>query len=142
MKTATYLNFNGQTEEAFEFYRSVFGGEFIGSITRMGDMPAMPGSENLPEAEKKLVMHVRLAITEDHSLMGTDILESMGMKLEHGNNVSIMLQPETRAELDRLYQKLSVGGRDLSPPKVEVWGDYFANLTDKFGIHWMLDVPA
>lgn len=142
MKTATYLNFNGNTEEAFEFYRSVFGGEFVGGITRMDSIPDMPGSEKLSDQEKNMVMNVQLNIADDHSLMGTDVLESFGQKLVEGNNISIMLQPESKQEMDDLFNKLSAGGSEISEPKLEVWGDYFASFKDKFGIRWMMDIPA
>ncbi len=101
-RVSTYLNFMGTTEEAFGFYSSVFGTQ-TEAITRMGDMPSGPGAPELSEAEKKLVAHVELPILAGHVLMGTDMLESMGHELKVGNNVTICLEPDTRAETDRLY---------------------------------------
>jgi uncharacterized glyoxalase superfamily protein PhnB len=89
--TSTYLNFNGNTEEAFEFYRSVFGGEFIGGISRMGEVPGPEGAPSMPEAQRNLVMHVALPILGGHYLMGTDATEEMGFQLIFGNNSFINL---------------------------------------------------
>src|SRR5579872_7560148 len=97
-RVSTYLNFNGQTEEAFNYYRSVFQTEFDGPISRMGEAPAMPGKTPLSEKDKNLVMHVALPILAGHILMGTDAPESMGFHLVGGNNVYINLEPDTRTE--------------------------------------------
>ncbi len=141
-KTAIYLNFLGKTEEAFNFYKSVFGGDFANPIMRMGDMPAMPGTAELPEDEKNFVMHVSLEILGGTLLMGTDMLPSLGHTVEVGNNFSINLMPDSKAEADRLYAALSLNGSELSPMKMEVWGDYFGTFIDQFGTRWMIDVPA
>ena len=109
-RVSTYLNFARSTEEAFNFYRSVFGTEFGGPIMRFGDIPAQPGQPALAEADKKLVMHVALPILGGHVLMGTDAPESMGFKLNSGNTVTINLEPDTRAETDRLFASLAKGG--------------------------------
>lgn len=102
-KVSTYFNFPGNTEEAFNFYKSVFGGEFVGGISRMGEVPPQEGQPPLSEADKNLVMHVCLPILGGHELMGTDATESMGQPpVQFGNNVYINLQPDTRAETDRL----------------------------------------
>ena len=133
---STYLNFNRNTEEAFLFYKSVFGGEFFGNgIMRMGDVP----QEGLAEADKNLVMHVELRILGSHSLMGTDAPESMGFNLIKGNNVYINLQPDTRAETKRLFNALSTGGEITMPLQDMFWGDYFGSCTDKFGVQWMFN---
>lgn len=100
---STYLNFSNNTEQAFEFYRSVFGGEFIGGIRRMGEAPANPDGPALSEEDKNLVMHVVLPILGGHKLMGTDAPASMGFKVNMGNNVYINLEPDSRAEADRLF---------------------------------------
>ena len=109
-RVSTYLNFMGTTEEAFKFYASVFGTEFLAPPQLMGDVPPMAGMPPLSEAEQAMVMHVELPILAGHVLMGTDVLESMGHQLEVGNNVSINLEPDTRAEVDDLFAKLSEGG--------------------------------
>ncbi|KQP14969.1 VOC family protein [Pseudorhodoferax sp. Leaf267] len=141
-RVSTYLNFNRQTESAFDFYRTVFGGEFIGGLHRMGEVPAAPGQPAMAEADKALVMHVELATLGDHVLMGTDAPESMGFTLRQGNNVHINLQPDTRADTDRLFAALSAGGSVQMPLQEMFWGDYFGSLTDRFGICWMFNCSA
>ena len=137
---STYLNFERNTEEAFNFYKSVFGGEFFGEgIMRMGDVPAADGMPPCAEGDKNLVMHVELSILGGHSLMGTDAPESMGFKLNKGNNVHINLQPDTRKETDRLFKSLSEGGQVTMELQEMFWGDYFGSCTDKFGVHWMFN---
>ncbi len=136
--TSIYLNFNRTTEAAFIFYQSVFGGEFIGGIARMGDAPA-PEGQTLAEEDKNLVMHVALPLLGGMVLMGTDAPESMGFTVTHGNNVYINLLPDTRAEADRLFNALSDGGVIEMLMQDMFWGDYFGSLTDKFGIHWMVN---
>ena len=138
---STYLNFERNTEEAFNFYKSVFGGEFFGQgIMRMGDIPPQEGMPPLQEADKKLVMHVELKILGGvHSLMGTDSPEGMGFKLVKGNNVSINLMPDTRKETERLFNALSQGGQITMELQDMFWGDYFGSCTDKFGINWMFN---
>ena len=141
-RVSTYLNFNRQTEEAFERYRAVFGGDFIGGLHRMGEVPAAPGQPAMPEADQQLVMHVELAILCGHVLMGTDAPESMGFKLAQGNNVHINLEPDTRAETERLFAALSEGGQVQMPLQEMFWGDYFGSLTDRFGICWMFNCAS
>jgi PhnB protein len=139
---STYLNFVRETEAAFNFYKTVFGTEFEGEISRMGEAPPQPGQPPLPEADKNLVMHVSLPILAGHRLMGTDAPESMGFKLTMGNNVYINLEPDTRAELDKLFKALAEGGEVEMEPQEMFWGDYFASLTDKFGVRWMFNCAA
>ncbi len=135
-QTSTYLNFSRHTEEAFNFYKSIFGGEFTG-INRFGDMPPMEGMPPLPEADKKLIMHMSLPILGGHELMGTDAPESMGFKVNFGNNVYIMLQPDTRTETERLFKGLAAGGSIEQELQDMFWGDYYGSLKDKFGVQWM-----
>ena len=136
---STYLNFVRSTEEAFNFYKKIFGTEFDGEISRMGDAPPMPGQPPLSDADKSLVMHVSLPILAGHRLMGTDAPESMGFKLNQGNNVYINLEPDTRPETDRLFKALSEGGAVEMQLAEQFWGDYFGSLTDKFGVKWMFN---
>jgi PhnB protein len=137
---STYLNFPGNTEQAFLFYRSVFGTEFDrNGIMRMGDVPHGPGQPPMPEDARNLVMHVCLPILGGHQLMGTDAVESMGQKLRFGNNSYINLQPDTRAETDRLFARLADGGQVDMPMQEMFWGDYFGSLTDRFGVQWMFN---
>ena len=137
---STYLNFSRNTEEAFNFYKTVFGGEFFGNgIMRFGDIPASPDMPPTPEEDKNLVMHVELRILGSHSLMGTDAPESMGFKLIFGNNSYINLQPDTIVETKQLFDKLSAGGKVEMEMQDMFWGDYFGSCTDKFGVHWMFN---
>ncbi len=138
-RVSTYLNFVRTTEQAFNFYRSVFGGDFNGPIHRFADVPAAPGQPAMPEADKGLVMHVELVILGGHVLMGTDATESMGFQLVQGNNVHINLEPDTRAEADRLFGALSAGGHVTMPMADMFWGAYFGSFRDAFGVHWMIN---
>ncbi len=138
-RTSTYLNFSRDTENAFLFYKSIFGGEFIGGINRFSDIPPQPAVPPLPDAEKNLVMHIELAITGGHILMGTDSPESMGLKVNKGNNVHVNLEPDTRAEADRLFASLSKEGNVGMPLQDMFWGTYFGSCTDKFGVQWMVN---
>ena len=140
--TSLYLNFPRNTEQAFEFYRSVFGGEFEGGIHRMGDIPPNPAGPALPEADKNLVMHIVLPILGNMKLMGTDAPESMGFTVKQGNNVYINLEPDTRAEADRLFSGLSVNGKIESPMQEMFWGAYYGSFTDQFGVQWMINCEA
>ncbi|WP_207492604.1 VOC family protein [Aridibaculum aurantiacum] len=137
---STYLNFANKTEEAFTFYKSVFGGEYSGTgIYRFRDIPPSDELPPLPEAELDLVMHVELPILDGHKLMGTDAPASMGFTLAAGNNVHINLQPDTREETKRLFDKLSEGGKVTQELQDMFWGDYYGSCTDKFGINWMFN---
>ncbi len=138
-RTNTYLNFPRNTEEAFNFYKSVFGGEFTGGIARMSDVPAAPGMPPLAEADKNLVMHIELPITGGHVLMGTDAPESMGFQVNFGNNVHLSLEPDTRAETKKLFTALSAGGKVTMELQDMFWGAYYGSCTDKFGVQWMFN---
>ncbi len=137
---ATYLNFPRNTEEAFLFYKSVFGGDFVrGGISRFADIPIAEGMPPIPLEDKNLVMHVELPILGGHLLMGTDAPESMGFKVVAGNNVIINLEPDTREESQQLFQALSAGGTITMDLHDAFWGSYFGTCIDKFGIHWMIN---
>lgn len=138
-RVSTYLNFNRTTEEAFNFYKSVFGTEFVGEINRLGDVPPQEGQPPLAQEDKNLVMHIQLPILGGHILMGTDASESMGFKLVEGNNMYIMLEPDTREETEKLYKALSEGGTIEMALQDMFWGDYYASFTDKYGTRWMLN---
>lgn len=141
-RVSTYLNFPRSTEEAFNFYKSVFGGEFVGGIHRMGEVPSQPGQPPMAEADKNLVMHIALPILGGHVLMGTDAPESMGFTVKPGNNMYINLEPDTRAEADRLFAGLSAGGKVEMQLQEMFWGDYFGSLTDKYGVQWMVNCSS
>ena len=140
--TSTYLNFARNTEDAFNFYKSVFGTEFNGPIARFGEVPPQEGMPPIPDADKNLVMHIELPIVGGHKLMGTDAPESMGFKVNFGNNVHINLQPDTREETKRLFEKLSAGGNVTMDLQDMFWGDYFGSCTDKYGVQWMVNCSA
>ena len=141
-RVSTYLNFARSTEQAFEFYRSVFGGAFNGPVHRFADIPAAPGQPPIADADRNLVMHVELPILGGHVLMGTDAPASMGFALTQGNNVHINLEPDTRADTDRLFKALSAGGKVEMPLAEMFWGGYFGSLTDRFGVRWMFNCPS
>lgn len=129
-----YLNFAGNTEEAFLFYKTVFGGEFL-ALQRFKDTPE---AGRMPEGDRDKIMHIALPIGNGNILMATDALESMGQKLTIGNNFSLSVSTESREEADRLYNSLSEGGRKTMPMEQAFWGSYFGMLTDRFGIQWMV----
>jgi len=139
-RVCTYLNFPGNTEQAFKFYRSVFGGEFSGKgVQRFGDIPPVEGQPALSDADKKLILHIELTILGGHVLMATDAPESMGFKVNFGNNYYICLEPGSRKETKRLFDALVAGGNITMELKDMFWGAYFGSCTDKFGVNWMVN---
>jgi PhnB protein len=138
-RVSTYLNFPGTTEQAFLFYRQVFQTDFIGPIARFADAPPNPGQPPLSAADQALVLHIELPTLGGHVLMGTDAPESMGFTVTRGNNVHINLEPDTRAEAERLFTGLADGGTVEMPLQDMFWGAYFGSLVDRFGIHWMVN---
>jgi PhnB protein len=141
-RVSTYLNFPRTTEQAFDFYRSVFQTDYLGPIARFREMPAAPGQPPLDAADEDLVLHVELPILGGHVLMGTDASESMGFTVTPGNNVYINLEPDTRPETDRLFAALAEGGAVEMPLQEMFWGGYFGSLTDRFGIRWMVNCAS
>jgi PhnB protein len=134
-----YLNFSGNAEEVFLFYKSVLKREFD-SLVRFKDMP-MPGT-TLSEADGNKIMNIALPIGEHSALMASDALESLGQKVLQGNNFYINLSPETRQEADRLFAELSAGGAVEVTMTDMPWGDYFGSFKDKYGIGWMISLPS
>lgn len=130
-----YLNFNGNTEEAFNFYKSVFGGEFL-ALMRFKDNAECG---QMSESDQERIMHVALPIGNGNALMGTDSLESLGQKLTVGNNFYICLSPESKEEAERLFNGLSVGGKIEMPLQDMFWGAYYGSFADKFGVQWMVN---
>lgn len=138
-----YLNFNGTTEEAFNFYKSIFGGEFA-MLMRYNEMPTGPGSEGcedmeggIPEAEQNGIMHIALPIGSS-MLMGTDVPSIMPPVIT-GTNTILSLGAESREEADRVFNALAEGGVVQQPLQDMFWGDYYGMLTDKYGIQWMMN---
>ncbi|MBN9283739.1 MULTISPECIES: VOC family protein [unclassified Flavobacterium] len=134
-----YLNFEGTTEEAFTFYKSVFKTEFNGGIMYNKDIPAHEGMPPLPDDELNKVMHVSLPVLGGINIMGTDMLASMGHQLIVGNNTTINLEPDSRAETERLFNALSEGATDIMPLQNMFWGAYWGCCLDRFGIRWMFN---
>jgi PhnB protein len=139
VKTHSYLNFAGNAEEAFTFYKSVFGGEFS-SVVRFKDMP-MEGIE-IPAGDADKIMHIALPLGGDSLLMASDALESLGQQVVQGNNVYISLHPDSREEADRIFTALSQGADIEMPIADQIWGDYYGSLKDKFGVMWMVNYGA
>ena len=129
-----YLNFAGNTEEAFNFYKSVFGGEFI-TLQRFKDTPE---ADRVPDSAKDKIMHVSLAIGENNILMGTDALEELGHPCKPGNNFQLSISVDNEPEADMIFAALSVDGKITVPIEKAFWGAYFGMLTDKYGIQWMV----
>lgn len=137
-KVSTYLNFPGNAEQAFDFYRKVFGTDYEGPIVRMGDMP---GGPPVPDAEKQLVMHASLPILSGHVLQASDMVDSMGQELRVGNNTTICLEPDSLEEVHRLYEALADGATECAPPTEMFWGTWGTCL-DRFGVRWMFNYSS
>jgi PhnB protein len=138
-RVTTYLNFARETEPAFAFYKTVFNTEFVTPIMRFSDGPPCPDAPPLSDADKQLVMHVALPTIAGHVLMGSDAPASMGMSVTMGNNVTINLEPDTRAETESLFAALADGGQVEMALQDMFWGAYWGCLTDKFGVRWMFN---
>ena len=135
MKTVNpYLNFPGNAEEAFNFYKSVFGGEFA-MVQRFKDTPE---ADRVPEDLKEKLMHIALPIGKGNVLMATDALESMGHKVTAGTNFHLSISADSEEEANKLFAGLSAGGIVTVPLAKMFWGAYFGMCTDKFGIQWMV----
>ena len=134
MTLSIYLNFDGNCREAFEFYRSVFGGEFV-HISTFGEGPPDMG---VAEEESERIMHVSLPIG-DSVLMGSDTSPAFGPPHQAGNNFSVSCHPQTREEVDSLFAAISAGGAVIMAPADMFWGSYFGNCVDKFGIAWQFN---
>ena len=134
-----YLTFNGNCEEAFNFYASVFRKE-ISDINRYNEMPPQDGMPPIPDAQKDRIMHISLPISAETMLMGSDNAEGFGPPLVVGNNFSISVRPDSLEEADRLFAMLSIGGQETMPMRDTFWGSYFGMTSDKFGINWMINL--
>jgi PhnB protein len=131
-----YLTFNGNCKEAFEFYKSVFGGEFSYQST-FGELP---GEEVVPESAKDLIMHISLPISEETVLMGSDASADFGKVANFGDNISLSIGATSHEEVKTIFDKLSEGGTITMPLEKTFWSPLLGMLTDKFGINWMISV--
>lgn len=132
-----YLNFMGNCLDAFNFYRSVFGGDF----PYVGKFKYMPPQEGMPPMSEEMgekIMHISLPISKETSIMGSDTGGEWAPNFTPGNNFSISINAESKEEADRLFNGLSEGGKVTMPLSQAFWGDYFGMLEDKFGINWMM----
>lgn len=134
-KINPYLMFNGNAEEAFNFYKSVFGGEF----TILQRVKETPEADKVPENEQEKIMHVALPIGEGNTLMASDNVASRGSATVEGTNLYISITTESEEETTNLFNKLSAGGKVEAPLEKTFWGSYFGMFTDKFGVKWMVD---
>lgn len=136
-----YLHFDGNTEAAFNFYKSVFGGEFA-AFQRYSDVSDQPGCDQISEIEKEKIMHVALPIGKENVLMGSDTPKSMGQQLSIGNNFSVSVSTESKEETEKLFKGLSENGQVTMPLADAFWGAYFGMCKDKFGIQWMVNFDS
>jgi PhnB protein len=134
-----YVMFNGNAEEAFHFYRSVFGGEFV-TIVRFKDMPGGP-DQKWTESEANNIMHIALPVGNS-LLMANDVPSGMGRVEENENRSKISISADSKEEADKIYKGLSAGGQVEVPIADSPWGSYFAMFRDKYGIEWMVDYDA
>ena len=132
-----YLVFNGNCEEAFLFYKSVFGGEFP-YVGKFKDMPPAEGSPVLSEADGNKIMHITLPIGDGTILMGSDSNSASG-EVAFGQNISLSINAASKEEADKLFNGLSAGGTVTMPMNQTFWGAYFGMFADKFGINWMVN---
>ena len=131
-----YINFMGNCEEAFNFYKTVFGGEFS-SLSRFSEMPPQEGM-GLTEADMDKIMHVSLPISKECILLGSDVGGEWAKNLTMGNNITLSISAESKAQADQFFQALSEGGNISMPMESTFWGSYFGMCTDKFDINWMI----
>lgn len=131
-----YLTFNGNCEAAFDFYRSVFGGEFS-HVSRFSEMPPVEG-KSMSEEEGNRIMHMSLTVSSGIVLMGSDTGGEWAPSFKQGNNFSMSINAESEEEADRIYAALSAGGMQTMPMSMTFWESYFGMLTDQFGINWMI----
>ncbi len=133
-----YLHFLGNTEEAFDFYKSVFGGEFAAEM-RYRDIPNQEGCEGMADADKEKIMHIALPVNDGNVLMATDAVGKYAEDAVFGNNVSLSVGADSKEEADRIFSGLANGGEITMPLSDAFWGAYFGMCKDKFGIQWMVN---
>lgn len=136
-KVNPYLHFLGNTEEVFNFYKSIFGGEFA-AVMRYGDMQG-EGCEGLSDDDKTKIMHIALPLSDGHVLMGTDAVGEFANDAVFGNNISLSISVDSKEEAEKVFNGLAEGGAVTMPLNDTFWGAYFGMLKDKFGIQWLVN---
>ncbi len=139
-----YLNFNGNCKEAFDFYKSVFGGEFP-YVGTFAEMPPQEGQDPLPDEMNDRIMHISLPISKETTLMGSDVGGEWAKDFKMGNNFTLSITAQSKAEADEIFNKLSENGKVTMPMDKTFWGDYFGMCIDPFGVQWMMsfnETPA
>lgn len=137
-KINPYLHFLGNTEEVFNFYKSIFGGEFA-AVMRYGDMSGQEGCENLSDDDKSKIMHIALPLSDGHVLMGTDAVGEHAKDAKFGNNISLSVSPDSKEETEKIFNGLADGGEVTMPLSDTFWGAYFGMLKDKYDIRWLIN---
>ncbi|MDD5318458.1 MAG: VOC family protein [Candidatus Pacebacteria bacterium] len=137
LKINPYLNFPGNAEEAFNFYKSVFGGEFA-YLQRYKDVKDLPNADKFSESDKEKIMHISLPIGKENVLMASDSIASMGHPIKIGDNFNLSISTESEKEADEIFGRLAAGGKVEMALEKTFWGAYFGMLQDKFGIWWMI----
>ena len=138
VKINPYLTFNGNSEEVFNFYKSVFGGEFA-MLQRFKDMPTKEGCAEMSADDKEKIMHVALPISDGHVLMASDVFGEQAEKFESGNNIALSISADSKEEADKIFNGLANGGTVKMPLTDTFWGAYFGMCKDKFDIQWMVN---
>ena len=137
-KINPYLHFVGNTEEVFNFYKSVFGGEFA-TVMRYGDVQGQEGCESLPDEDKQKIMHIALPLSDGHVLMGTDAVGEYAEDAKFGNNISLSISADSKEEADKVFNGLAESGTVTMPLGDTFWGAYFGMLKDKYDIQWLVN---
>ena len=140
-RVSTWFHFTGNAEEAFNFYKSVFKTEFVGPIKRWGDLPPQPDQPALSAEDARKIMKIALPILGGHVIIGNDAPAFLGQRIQ-GNNVTMNLETDSRAETDRLFAALKEGGTVEYAPTEMPWGGYWASLIDRYGNEWMFSCEA
>lgn len=132
-----YLTFNGNCETAFNFYKSIFGGEFP-YVGRYKDMPAQEGQKPMRPEDGDRIMHISLPVSQETVIMGSDVGGEWASSYKQGNNFSISINTDSKKETERLFNGLSANGQVTMPLEKTFWGDYFGMFIDQFGVNWMI----
>jgi PhnB protein len=137
-KVNPYLYFDGNAEEVFNFYKSVFGGEFA-MMSRYGDMQGQDGCEDLSDEDKTKIMHIALPLSDGHVLMASDAVSKYADEFTQSNNISLSISADSKQEADKVFNGLAEGGEVSMPLADTFWGAYFGMFKDKYGINWLVN---